>query len=282
MLPSILISMLLLIGSQFIFLRMSFFEDLGFGVVGNDLTINNYYTVFTDKFYYDALWLTIKISIYVTIASLLISYPVAYILTRIGPKASSAIISAIVASTLVAEVIKVLGLVVLFSSDGIINTTLMNIGIISRPLQIIATYTGIVVGMLYFTVGFMVLSILTVLQTIPVSLEEAAQSSGASKLRTFVRVTFPLSLPGVFSSMIVIFNMSMGAFTAVSLLGGGKILTIPVLIERTIIMETKYGMASTLAAFLLMTVFIINIGISLAVAGRQARRNSMGIAHAAR
>ena len=101
--------------------------------------------------------------------------------------------------------------------------------------------TGVVLGLLHFTLGFVVLLIFSVLQTIPRSLEEAAEVHGASAWRVFRRVVLPLSAPGVVVAGLVIFNLSMGAFTAVSLLGGGRILTLPVLIERTMILETKYA-----------------------------------------
>ena len=83
--------------------------------------------------------------------------------------------------------------------------------------------------------------------------------------RVFRRVVLPLSAPGVLVAGLVIFNLSMGAFTAVSLLGGGRILTLPVLIERTMILETKYGMAACLAAVLLGTVLLINALAALAL-----------------
>lgn len=88
---------------------------------------------------------------------------------------------------------------------------------------------------------------------------------GASPLRVFWRVVLPLSAPGIITAGLVIFNLSMGAFTAVSLLGGGRILTLPVLIERTMILETKYAMAACLAAVLLGTVLLINALVALVV-----------------
>ena len=123
----------------------------------------------------------------------------------------------------------------------------------AAPVKILGNVTGVVLGLLHFTLGFVVLLIFSVLQTIPRSLEEAAEVHGASAWRVFRRVVLPLSAPGVIVAGLVIFNLSMGAFTAVSLLGGGRILTLPVLIERTMILETKYAMAACLAAVLLGT-----------------------------
>jgi putative spermidine/putrescine transport system permease protein len=265
MLPAVVVSVGLLAASQLVFLRMSFFHDRGFGLIDAQPTLGNYLIVATDTFYLGSLYLTVQVALIVVACSLFIGYPVAYVLTRMPARWATLIIAAIVASALVAEVIKVLGLIVIFSADGIVNRTLVALGAASAPIKILGSITGVVLGLLHFTLGFVVLLLFSVLQTIPASLEEAAGVHGASPLRIFWRVVLPLSAPGVLTAGLVIFNLSMGAFTAVSLLGGGRILTLPVLIERTMILETKYAMAACLAAVLLGTVVLINALTALAV-----------------
>jgi putative spermidine/putrescine transport system permease protein len=244
---------------------MSFLRDRGFGLVDTQPTLVNYLAVITDGFYLGSLLLTLQVALIVVACSLLIGYPAAYVLTRMPSRWASLIIAAIVACALVAEVIKVLGLIVIFSADGIVNRTLVVLGAASAPIRILGSITGVVLGLLHFTLGFVVLLLFSVLQTIPRSLEEAAGVHGASPWRVFWRVVLPLSAPGVITAGLVIFNLSMGAFTAVSLLGGGRILTLPVLIERTMILETKYAMAACLAAVLLGTVLLLNALAALAV-----------------
>jgi putative spermidine/putrescine transport system permease protein len=265
MLPAVILSVGLLAASQLVFLRTSFFRDRGFGLVDTQPTLANYLAVATDTFYLGSLYLTVEVALIVVACSLLIGYPVAYVLTRVPARWATLIIAAIVASALVAEVIKVLGLIVIFSADGIVNRTLVALGVAGAPVRILGSVTGVVLGLLHFTLGFVILLLFSVLQTIPRSLEEAAGVHGASPMRVFWRVVLPLSAPGVITAGLVIFNLSMGAFTAVSLLGGGRILTLPVLIERTMILETKYGMAACLSAVLLGTVLLINALAALAV-----------------
>jgi putative spermidine/putrescine transport system permease protein len=265
MLPAVVLSVGLLAASQLVFLRTSFFRDRGFGLVDAQPTLGNYLAIATDAFYLNSLYLTVQVALIVVACSLLMGYPVAYVLTRMPARWATLIIAAIVASALVAEVIKVLGLIVVFSADGVVNRTLVALGAASAPIKILGSITGVVVGLLHFTLGFVILLLFSVLQTIPRSLEEAAGVHGASPLRVFWRVVLPLSAPGVITAGLVIFNLSMGAFTAVSLLGGGRILTLPVLIERTMILETKYGMAASLSAVLLGTVLLINALAALAV-----------------
>ena len=275
MLPAILVSVGLLVASQIVFLRMSLFRDRGFGLVDVQPTLGNYLRVATDSFYLSSLALTLEVALIVVACSLIVGYPAAYVLSRMNPRRATLIMAAIVASALVAEVIKVLGLIVIFSADGIFNRTLVGLGRVAAPVNILGSVTGVVLGMLHFTLGFVVLLIFSVLQTIPRSLEEAAEVHGANAWRVFWRVVLPLSAPGVVVAGLVVFNLSMGAFTAVSLLGGGRILTLPVLIERTMILETKYGMAACLAAVLLGSVLLINALTALVLSrGRLASGGS--------
>jgi ABC-type spermidine/putrescine transport system permease subunit I len=169
------------------------------------------------------------------------------------------LLASIVVATFVTIVIKVFGLIIIFSADGLINQALMGLNIIDRPYTIIGNQTGVVVGLMHFTLGFGVLLLYSVIQTIPRSFEDAAQIHGASRWRMHLRVLLPLSLPGVTVGTLMMFNMCMGAFTSAALLGGGRVFTLPVLIQRTVMMEIKYSMAGTLAAVLLITVLLINL-----------------------
>ena len=103
-----------------------------------------------------------------------------------------------------------------------------------------------VVGFSYFSFGFAVLLLYSVVRTIPRSLEEAAAAHGAGRLRTMLRVVLPLSLPGLAAAFLTVFNLCMGAFTSAALLGAGRVLTLPVLIERTILAEVRYGLGGAL------------------------------------
>ncbi len=266
MAPAVLASVGMLVVSQFVFLRFSLFKDLGFGMLGKEPVLDNYLRVLTDPFYLGSLGLTFEVALIVVACSLVVGYPVAYTLTRMNPRTATLLIAAIVASALIAEVIKVLGLIVIFSADGLVNRALLALGLVSAPVTLLGTVTGVVLGLLHFSLGFVVLLIFSVLQTIPESLREAAEVHGASAARVFLRVVLPLSLPGVIVAGLVVFNLSMGAFTAASLLGGGRILTLPVLIERTMILETKYAMAACLSAVLLAAVLLVNVLVTLALA----------------
>ena len=259
LLPSFLLVGILIVASQYVFLKGSFFKDLGLGRISDTATMVNYLRFFTDSFYLNTLWITVKTSALAALFTLILGFPVAYLIARMRSRWSMILLAGIVVATFVTIVIKVFGLIIIFSADGLINQALMGLHIVDRPYTIIGNQTGVVVGLMHFTLGFGVLLLYSVIQTIPRSLEDAAQIHGASRWRMHLRVLFPLSLPGVTVGVLMMFNMCMGAFTSAALLGGGRVFTLPVLIQRTVMMEIKYSMAGTLAAVLLVTVLLINL-----------------------
>lgn len=259
LLPSFAIVAVLIVASQYVFLKGSFYKDLGLGRTGDIVQWTNYIRFFTDSFYLNTLWITVKTSALATLFTLLLGFPVAYLIARMRSRWSMLLLAGIVVATFVTIVIKVFGLIIIFSADGIINKFLMAVSIVDTPYTIIGSQTGVVVGLMHFTLGFGVLLLYSVIQTIPRSYEDAAQIHGASRWRMHYRVLLPLSLPGLTVGALMMFNMCMGAFTSAALLGGGRVFTLPVLIQRTVMMEVKYSMAGTLSAVLLVTVLLINL-----------------------
>lgn len=259
LMPSLALMLVLIGASQFVFLRGSFFRDLGLGRTGDELELANYVKVFTDSFYLGTLWLTVKVSLLAALFTLVLGYPLAYVISRMRSRWAMVLLAGVVVSTFITIVIKVFGIMIIFSARGPINAFLLWAGLVELPYTILGTQTGVVVGLMHFTLGFGILLLYSVLQTIPHSLEQAAQVHGASRFRVFLRVVLPLSLPGVTVGTLMIFNMCMGAFTSAALLGAGKVFTLPVLIQRTVMMEIRYSLAAALAAILLFSVLAINL-----------------------
>ncbi len=259
LIPGFLITIVLIVSSQYVFLQGSFHRDLGLGRLSEAMNLGNYFKFFSDTFYLNTLWITIKTSALATLSTILLGFPVAYLIARMRSRWAMILLAGVVVATFVTIVIKVFGLIIIFSADGWLNRFLLWVGFIDRPYTIIGNEVGVVVGLMHFTLGFGVLLLYSVIQTIPRSYEDAAQIHGASRWRMHWRIMLPLSLPGITVGALMIFNMSMGAFTSAALLGGGRVFTLPVLIQRTVMMEIKYAMAGTLAAVLLVSVILINL-----------------------
>ena len=175
LIPPFIVTLLLVAGSQFVFIQNSFYQDLGLGRTGTDLTLVNYLNFFTDSFYLKTFWITIKVSALASLFTLFLGFPIAYVIARMKSRLAMLLLAGIVVSTFVTIVIKVFGLIIIFSADGVLNTTLMNLGLIDRAYSIIGTQEGVVVGLMHFTIGFSVLLLYSVVVTVPPSLELTAQ-----------------------------------------------------------------------------------------------------------
>jgi putative spermidine/putrescine transport system permease protein len=187
--PPLAISMVLLGASQFCFLRGSLYQDLGVGRLGDTISASNYVRIFSDTFYLASLWLTVKLSAIATFATLLFGFPVAYVLARMRSHWGSRMLALILAASFVTIVIKVLGLNLIFASSGGLNRMLMQTGLVHDPVSLLGTHAGVVVGLMHFSLAFIVVLLYSVVLTIPVSHEEAAQNLGASRWRVHWRVT---------------------------------------------------------------------------------------------
>lgn len=263
----------LLVASQSVFLEASLHADLGFGRMAEAWSLANYRKALTDPFYLHVLRLTVTVSGIAAVLTIVVGFPIAYVLARMDARWVGLLMLGILLSTFVTIVIKIFGLVVIFSADGPINRFLLGLGLVDKPVNLIGTSGGVVVGLMYFSIGFAVLLMYAVARTVPRSVEEAAEIHGASRLRVFQRVILPMCLPGIAIGFLTVFNMCMGAFTSAALLGGGRVLTLPVLIQRTILLEVKYGMAGTVSAILLIAVLLINLlGIFMLRRFRAGRR----------
>lgn len=266
--PAVLISLGLLALPQGMFILLSFHADLGLGQVSLAFTIDNYVRVLTDPFYGHAFWLTLYLSVAAAGIGLLVGFPAAYALARIGGWIASSLISLILTTSLVTVVVKLMGLNLILEPTGMINRALLALHLVRNPVQMLNDQTGVLIGLVQYTLPMTIVLLFGVVQTIPVSLEEAAATLGASNATIYRKIILPNSRAGLIATGLIAFNMSMGAFTSAVLLGGGRVLTMPVLIQQTIIQNTDYAKGAALSTVLVAFVFLINLSIGAVFAAR--------------
>lgn len=259
------VSLVMTVGTQFIFIEKSFFRELGFGQTGPFVGLANFAAALQKPLYLDSIVTTLRVSAAATLGCLLLGYPLAYAIARSGGRSAMLMLSGVLLTSLVSAPIKVLGLIIIFSNEGALNRFLTWSGVIDSPVRLLGTELGVVIGLIYYSLAFAVLLLYSVISTISVVLEDAAAIHGAGRLRVFWRVVLPLSLPGIFAVALTVFSLSMGAFAAAALMGSGRVLTLPVLIYQTIFTETKYATASTLSAILLAIVLLVNLVFALLI-----------------
>src|SRR6266700_2280630 len=186
------------------------------------LTVENYVKFFTDVYYTAVLTRTVRIALITTVICLAMGFPLAYVLARTRTRYKNVLIMLVVLPLFVGNAVRAAGWMTLFGSKGFLNVTLMQLGIITSPLQIMFTEGAVVAGIIAVNLPYMVLTLQSVIEGINRNVEEAAFSLGAGPMTMFRRVLLPLSLPGILAGTILTFILGMNAYATPVLLGGPK------------------------------------------------------------
>jgi putative spermidine/putrescine transport system permease protein len=223
---------------------------------GGGIDVANYVKLLTDPYYLGIVGNTLWVSAIVTCASLAVGYPVALVLVRHAGRWASPMIFLLVAPLLTSTIMRTFGFQVLLARRGLVNVLLADIGVISRPLNVLQQPISVYIGLVHVFAPFMVLSIAAVLQGIDTRVEESARLLGANKLRTFLSITLPLSLDGVATGCILVFMMTNGSFVTMLLLGNGQVVTLPLLIYQQFTLTRDVHFASAMGNLLLLVAII--------------------------
>src|SRR3954470_4853684 len=191
-------------------------------VMLDTFSLDNYIKFFADPYYTGVLWTTLRVAALCTLACLVMALPLAYVLARTQSRYKNVLIMLVVLPLFVGNAVRAAGWMVLFGSKGFLNVSLMQIGVISQPLQIMFTEAAVVFGIIAVNLPYMVLTLQSVIEGINRNVEEAAFSLGAGPVAMFRRVLLPLALPGIIAGTILTFILGMNAYATPVLLGGPK------------------------------------------------------------
>ena len=231
-------------------------------------TWRHYLRLVDSDLYVDALVATLRIGVVTTALALLIGYPLAHLMARMRSRLGHGLLlMAVVAPMLTGIVVRTFAWMTLLADRGAINTTLAWLGFIEKPLPLMYNEFGVVVGLVHIYVPFMVLTLVGVIGRIDPALEEAARNLGAGRLRTFLEVTLPLSLPGILAGSLLVFALAISAYVTPVLLGGSNVLTLPMLIYQQVSASFNLGFAGALGVVLLAVSLVLVVGYN-AILGR--------------
>ena len=230
---------------------------------------------FTDPFYLDILWTTIRVSLVSTAVSLLLGYPTAYYMARTTSRLKQAMVIVILFPFLVSAVVRSYGWMVILGTNGLLNQLLLGLGLISEPLKLLNTEAAVIIGMIHLLIPYIILSLVGVLQSIDPNVEYAAYSLGASPMTTFRKVVFPLSTPGIISGCVLVFTMSMTSYVTPKLLGGSKFRMMATMVVQEINVNFDWGAASAISYILLAVILAVQVVVVL-VTGRYMKRMGGG------
>ncbi len=219
-------------------------------------TLEQYFRFFESTFYVSVMADTLKISALATLLALLLGYPVAYLLSQLKPVAVNRLMVLILLPFWTSLLVRTYAWMVLLQRRGVVNSLLVQSGVVDRPLPLMFNEFGVLIGTTHILLPFMILPIYSVLKGLDVDLVKAARGLGATPVQTFWRITLPLSLPGIGAGVLIVFILALGFFVTPALLGGGKVMLLAMAIERQVNNFLNWEFAAALAVVLLILTVI--------------------------
>jgi putative spermidine/putrescine transport system permease protein len=227
-----------------------------------DYNLDTYRRFLFDDYYHVIILDTLRVATSVTLLALAIGYPLAYAMWKIRRPALQRWLGLLIFSPiLVSVVVRSYGWTVLLSDQGPVNWTLRNLGLASEPVPLVFNLTGVLIALTHVFLPFVVFPIFTSLSRLDPSLREAASDLGAGWWMTFRRITLPLSLPGVVAGAQICFVLSLGAFVTPALLGGGRVLVLPLQVYAATA-EVNWPVAAVGGLVLLLAALLAVIGFN--------------------
>lgn len=244
---------------------MSFMTKGALGVIVPKFTLDNYKAP-GDKVYLNVIVQSLIIAGWTTGLTVLLGYPFATAMARMRARTSGVMMVLLMIPMWVSGLVIIYSFVILLNHSGIINTFLMHIGLIKTPKSMLYTNFSVICGMLYMFLPFAVLPMYSSIEKLDYNLVEASQDLGASPVRTFFKVTLPLTSPGIFAAVILTFIPCVGYYMVTDMLGGGTSMLIGNLIDRQFTIARNWPFGAALSMVLAIVIFAM-VGIYTKLGG---------------
>lgn len=224
---------------------------------GDGLTLHQYIKTWSSSRIGRVMERTFRMSLVTVVITLLLSYPIALLLLRLKPTARIVILLVIFISLASSLIVRNYGWVVVLADKGALNAFLQALGLIDGPIRLMFTQIAIVIGLVHFSIPFMVLPIYGSLLRQPPSLKEASLSLGGNAWQTFTRITLPLSLPGVFGGTVLTFALSMSAYVTPLMLGSPSSSMISQVAAEQLLIQLNFPYGAAIIVTLTVLTFLI-------------------------
>lgn len=251
--PTLGYALLLLVTPIVIVVAHSFWSQ-DYLSIDHSFTLKNYRTALTEPMYRDLLWRSLRISILVSLFTVALAYPVAWFISFHGGRHKGLWLFLITIPFWTSYLLRVMSWKVILGFNGVLNSALMGLGILSEPSQaLLYNSTAVVITLTHAWAAFAILPIFVSLEKVDRSLIEAATDLGDGPLRTFLRVTLPLSVPGVIAALLIIMIPTAGDYVTPKLVGGSE----GVMIANAIQVQFGKALNWPLGAALSVTTMIV-------------------------
>ena len=237
------------------------------------LTLDNYFFLFQDRFYATIYLSSLRTAALGTFFCLLLGYPMAYFIARQPPKRRGLLLLAIILPFWISFLLRVYAWIGLLNNRGVINNVLQWLGVIDQPLELLYNDFAVYLGIVYSYLPFMILPLYANLERLDLDLHDAAADLGAKRWQVFVDVTLPLSTPGIIAGCLLVFIPAIGEFVIPALLGGADTLMIGRVLWDEFFISRDWPVASAVSVVLLL-ILVIPIVWFQQIQSRQAERGT--------
>lgn len=238
-------------------LVVSFLTRDGSNFYALPFTLENYANLF-NPLYAQVVWNSLYMSGIATIICLLVGYPFAFMVSKIAPKYRPLLLFLVVLPFWTNSLIRIYGMKVFLGVKGVMNTMLMDMGLISEPIRILNTEVAVIIGLVYLLLPFMILPLYSAIEKLDGRLLEAARDLGAGPVQRFFKVILPLTMPGIVAGCLLVLLPAMGMFYVADLLGGAKVLLVGNVIKSEFLISRNwpFGSAISIGLTILMALLI--------------------------
>ncbi|WP_377866407.1 spermidine/putrescine ABC transporter permease PotB [Bacillus sp. R86525] len=232
-------------------LGFAFMQRGAYGTVEMKFTLDNIVRVF-DPLYMGTLWETVKIAVITTVLCLLIGYPFAYTITIVDRKYRSILLLLATIPFWINFLVRSYAWIVILRSQGLVNTLLLKLGIISEPLNLLYNTPSVILGMVYSLLPFMILPVYAAIEQLDKRKLEAAYDLGATPVKAFWNVTVPMTMSGIVTGSILVFVSSIGMFVVSDVMGGSKVALIGNVIQNQFLGSRDWPFGSALSMIVVL------------------------------
>ena len=247
---------LFFLAPMFIALRYSLLSSMPFFDPNPYYTLDNYLRVLTEPLYRNSFLRTGGYALTATAISLAVSYPVAYYLSRVSRRGSLMLLTLLIPFW-TSVILRVFAWKIILGSSGILNKTLLYLGVIDMPVRFLYSGAGIVFGLVYTYTPYMILPLYATLGKVPNELLDASADLGASRLKTLLNITLPLTSSGTMSAVVLVALACFGDVLSAQLLGGANTLMISTVIFETFMGGANWTVGSALSVIVFSTLLIL-------------------------
>ena len=246
-----LFTLLFVLGPLVYMVVLSFLQRAEVWGVTGQLTLQNYRNILTPV-YLRTFGESFRLALASTGLIVLIGYPFGYFMAKLQGRWKQAVMMALMIPFWTSSLIRLYGWIIVLRSGGVLDQLFMGLGLTDGPLRMLYTYPAVVIGMVYALVPFMILAVYSSAEKMDWGLVEAARDLGASAPKAFLTITFPLTLPGLLSGVILTFIPSMGLFFIADILGGNKVVLVGSLIQDQLTQARNWPFAAALSVVLML------------------------------